>query len=329
MKTKFTLIAILSGLSLMGQTITYNNFSAALSSNLSVNLADNSSFNPTLKTTTGTGITWDASSLVVATGVPIINLGYYASSTTPNGNLYPNSNFCFFDPALTAFVSYEYDNFSTDSITNWGSYEPSTAHEIFQDPDKHMIFPFNYGQSFSDNYAKTNYSDATTVSSYQTGSRTVNFNGFGTLILPQGTYSNVALITELRTNSLGPDSYEYTWYNISNGKKLLRRSENGSSISTVFCNELPTSINELNNTLGFTIFPNPINSTAVLSVLSDIKEINLTLNVFNVLGEKILNMSIKEERTLINRNGLTSGLYFYTISKGLQEVLQSGKLIIE
>lgn len=329
MKTKLTLIAILSGLNLFGQTITYSNFSNAITSTLSVNVADNSSFNSSLKTTIGNGVTWDASGLTVESGIPMINFSYSVSSSTPNGGLYPNSNYCFFDPSLTAFIAYEYENYNSDSIVEWGSYEPDASHEIFQDPDKHLIFPFSYGQSFVDSYAKTNYSDATTVSSNQTGTRTVTYNGFGTLILPQGTFTNVALISELRTNSLGSDSYLFTWYDISNGKKLLRRSENGSSISTAWCIDMPTNIEKRNIAENITLYPNPFSSSAVLNVISDIENIHLNMNIFNVLGKEILNLPITDGKTVISRNGLPSGLYFFTISKGSQEILKSGKIIIE
>lgn len=329
MKTKLTLISILSGLNLLGQTITYANFSNSLTSTLSVNIADNNSFNAILKTTTGTGVTWNAAGLTVQSGTPLVNLFYSATSSTPYASLYPNSNYCLYDPALTSFIGYNYDNFSSDSVSNWGSYEPSTAHEIFQDPDKHLIFPFNYGQSFTDNYAKTNYSNSTTISSYQTGSRTVTFNGFGTLILPQGTFLNVALISELRTNSLGPDSYLYTWYDISNGKKLLYRSENGSSITTVWNNELPTGINEINKTLDFTIFPNPISTVAIVKINTKLPQTDLMFLLYNLIGEEVYKTEISNNETVISRNGLPNGMYLYIIKSNSQENLATGKLIFK
>jgi len=330
MKTKLTLISILSGLNLLGQTITYTNFSNSLTNVLSVNIADNNSFNAILKTTTGAGVTWNAAGLTVQSGTPLVNLSYSAPSSTPYASLYPNSNYCLYDSALTTFIGYEYDNFNSDSISKWGSYEPSTAHEIYQDPDKHLIFPFNYGQSFTDNYAKTNYSNSTTISSYQTGSRTVTFNGYGTLILPQGTFQNVALISEVRTNSLGPDSaYRYTWHDISNGKILLLRNENGGSITTVWNNELPTEINEITKVLDFTIFPNPISTVAIVKINTQFTKKDLSLSLYNLIGEEVYKMQINNNETVINRNGLPNGLYIFSIKSNSRENLATGKLIFK
>lgn len=229
----------------VAQTITYSNFSSALSSTLNIKVGDQASYNTALNTTTGNGVTWDASALIPQTGMPEIHFIYGSPGSTPNGSLYPAANYVFYDPALTSFVAYNYVNFSADSIVENGSYSPSTSHEIFQNPDKHLIFPFDYNQSFVDSYAKTNYSDATTISSFQTGTRTVTYSGYGTLILPQGSFTNVALISELRTNSLGPDSYTYTWYEVSSGKKLLLYESNDGDVLVAYNSDPAAGIGEI------------------------------------------------------------------------------------
>ncbi|KAA3653086.1 MAG: T9SS C-terminal target domain-containing protein [Bacteroidetes bacterium] len=329
MKARITILAVLTKICVIGQTITYNNFSKAINDTISVNLAENNSFSPTLKTTTGSSVIWNASNLLVKSGTPIIHFSYSATTSTPYASLYPNSNYSFYDPALTAFLGYDFVHFNSDSVISWGTYEPSSSHEIFQNPDKKLIFPFTYGQSFTDTYAKTNYSNATTISSYQVGTRTVTFSGFGTLILPQGTFTNVALVTELRTNNLGPNSYEYTWYNISNGKKLLLRTENGSSINTAFCNSLPTGISKLANTSEFSISPNPAATSATLNISSILISDHLNLTIYNLLGEKIYTSVITSNKHIINRNGLDSGIYIYTITTKANETLSIGKLIFK
>ncbi len=159
MKRKITLLFLLIAMSSSAQTITYSNFSNALSTTLNVKIADLTSFDPALLSVSGTGLTWDASALVQQSGTPVVHLIYGAPGLTPHASLYPGSNYAQYDPALVAFLSYEYFNFSSDSIVKVGSYDPSTEHEVYQDPDKSMIFPFAFGQTFSDDYAKTNYSE--------------------------------------------------------------------------------------------------------------------------------------------------------------------------
>ncbi|MCK6648848.1 MAG: T9SS type A sorting domain-containing protein [Bacteroidia bacterium] len=328
MKTKFTLFLSFLAISSIGQTITYTNFSNALTDTLQVNIADNSSFNTGLLSINGTGVTWNASALTVASGIPTIHLSYGAPLSTPNGTLYPNSNFASGDPALSTVVGVEYYNFSADSVVMWGSYESNTSHEIFQNPDRRLIFPFAYGQSFTDTYSKTNYSNATTVSSYQTGSRTVSFNGYGTLILPQGTVSNVALISEVRTNSLGPNSTEYTWYNISNGKKLLMRSENNGNIITGWCSEILTSVEEIYKNSNVSFFPNPMNQSAQIFIEPLLKLSNPTLKIYNVVGKELKEIPVKDNKAILYKEDLSSGIYFYSLYDS-NTIISTNKFIIQ
>lgn len=314
-------------LGLNAQTITYSNFSTALTDTIPINIANNSSYNSLLTSTNGTGVTWDASALTVMTGPPTIHMSFHAPSSTPQGSLYPSSNYAEFDPALTTLVSVEYSSYGADSVSIWGTYASTGTHEIFQDPDKRLIFPFNYGQTFTDNYAKTNYSDATTISSYQTGTRTVTFSGYGTLILPQGTFTNVAKISETRTNSLGPDSYVYTWYDMSNGKKLLFRSENFGNITTAWCAD-PTSMgmDEIRQSLRTTVAPLPITNVSVLRF--DAPLTGATLKIYNALGEEIRSVNVYSQSVEISREGLPAGTCFYRLVQN-GKMLASGKLIIQ
>lgn len=299
------------------QVITYSNFSQSLSETIVANIASNASFNNTLKTITGSGVVWDASTLMVSNGTPFLHLEYVNPGSTINGNLYPQSNYAFGDPSLTNIVGYEYYQLTSDSIVSWGYYDPSTSHEIFQNPDKRLIFPFTLNQSFVDNYNKTNYSNWNTISSYQNGTRSVTFAGFGTLILPQGSFSDVALITEIRTSNLGPDSYTYTWYKISNGKILLFREENNGNIRTLFCSEPISGIHAGKLHSEIHILPNPISEYAHLILPENLIQNHfnmLSLKIYNSLGEEVKNLEINHSVTIIKREQLKAGCYVYNIS---------------
>lgn len=326
MKTKVTFLMCFSGFVLSAQTITYSNFSSSLTDTLTANIANNGSFNTALLTTTGNGVSWDASGLTVQAGTPTLHLSYGSPASTPNGSLFPSSNECSYDPALTAVVGYEYYNIGPDSITMWGTYEPGGAHEIFQDPDKRLVFPFIFGQSFTDNYSKTNYSSATTISSFQTGTRTVNFAGFGTLTLPQGTISNVAMIAESRTNSLGPVSTEYTWYNINTGKKLLMRSENDGTILTAWCAEELTGIRSIETAASVHVYPNPISDEGTISVESTYPVKQGKVKLYDVLGEFKGEYNLQNNQCIIRKSNLPDGVYFYSIESNGNNIV-TGKII--
>lgn len=328
MTTKFTIFISLLSFKLISQTITYANFSSSLTNTISANIADNASFNSTLTTVTGNGVIWNASGLTVQSGTPLLHFSFGNPSSTPNGTLFPSSNYVEYDPALTSIVSYNYYLYTSDSVSSLGSYDPSAAHEVFQNPDKHLIFPFAFGQSFTDNYTKTNYSNATNISSYQTGTRTVSFNGFGTLVLPQGTFNNVALISESRTNNLGPISYEYTWYDISNGRKLLYRSENNGSIVTVWSSAITLGIQEKNSTVSVVVYPNPIQDISTLKIKTENPLTNAVLKMYNVMGVEIKSMPVKNYEVMIDKEGIETGMIFYNLFNN-NTLIHSGKLIVQ
>lgn len=328
MKTLSTLVLFLFGSMLNAQTLTYSNFSPSLSYTLPINIANNSSYNTTLSSTTGSNVTWDASALSLQAGAPTVHFSYHPSSGTPQGSQYPNSNYCEYDPALVSAVDYNYYGINVDSLIDWGTYSPDGSHEIFQNPDKRLIFPFSYGQSFNDTYQKTNYSDATTVSSIQTGSRTVTFAGYGTLILPQGSISNIALISEIRTNSLGPNSYYYTWISVTDGKRWLFRSENNGNVVTAWCADPTSGIEEKRKDISVTLYPNPMISEASLKINSSLPVSTGILKIYNATGKEVKSFVINSNEIKIDRETLTNGIHFYQLHFNGQ-ILSSGKIIIQ
>ncbi|MCL4817432.1 MAG: hypothetical protein HND27_10075 [Bacteroidetes bacterium] len=316
-------------MSTKSQVITYTNFSKCLTDTITANIANNATFNNSLKTITGAGVVWDASALMISSGTPTLNLVYINPNSTPNGGLFSNSNYAFGDPSQTNVVGYEYYQINSDSLVSWGYYAPSTAHEIFQNPDKRLIFPFNLNQTYTDTYYKTNYSNWNTFSSYQYGVRTVTYSGYGTLILPQGSIEDVALISEIRTNNLGPDSYTYTWYNVNNGKMLLLREENNGDIKTVWCSSSILEIIEARKFAEINIYPNPINTDAYFIVPEALIKENqaTTLKIFSILGEEIKSIPIYNSETLLEKESLKPGCYLYLLYNS-KKLLCSGKLSV-
>ena len=322
-----TLVTLLMAFALNAQTFNYSNYSTSLTSTLSVALAENLSFNPALVTTTGTGVTWDASALTAQSGFPAVNFIFGSPAATPHASLYPASNYVQYDPALTAVVEYEYLIVNADSVTIEGSYTPSTAHEIFQDPDKSLVFPFAYGQSFTDSYAKTNYSDASTISSFQTGTRTTTFNGFGTLILPQGSFNNVALFSSERTNSLGPNSFSYTWIDINNGNRLLYVSENNGSVTIAYNTILSTVISTLEWNGSVNVFPNPFSTSANLIIETNGDFENANVEIIDIHGRIVKSVKVETKLVELNKDGLSNGIYTYRLSNN-NKIVAYGKLVL-
>ena len=313
MKKNYTMFfSIMFAVAMQAQTLTYDAFSGNLLNPENIKIADLATFNPSLLSTAGTGVTWDATSLAQQSGTPVVSLINGDPAQTPNGSLFSNSNFVQYDPALVAFLSYEYYQLSPTAWEKWGDYAPSTEHEIYQNPDKRLQFPFSYGESFVDTYAKTNYSNATTISSAQTGSRTVTFSGYGTLLLPQGTFNNVGLLSDVRTNSLGPDSTTFTWWDITHGKRLLIFSENNGDVNAGFTSDNPLSVSEIATSESIQIFPNP--STGNFRITTENQSDLKNITIYNALGQIIYSNDAPQHTNEVNLSNTAHGICFVSIS---------------
>ena len=90
----------------------------------------------------------------------------------------------------------------------------------------------------------------------------------------------------------------------------------------------PTNLNAFmkNENSTINIYPNPFN-TSINILLNDYSLVNNTeFNVFNSLGEKVMNVSFSKELTTIETYQLPAGLYFYKIIRN-SKLIQSGKLV--
>lgn len=76
------------------------------------------------------------------------------------------------------------------------------------------------------------------------------------------------------------------------------------------------------------VFPNPFSTQTTFEIETEKRYKNLTLTIYNVMGQAVKTIqSNGDNRMVLDRNGLTSGVYFYKIqSENL--VLDSGKLMV-
>ncbi len=91
----------------------------------------------------------------------------------------------------------------------------------------------------------------------------------------------------------------------------------------------PAGLNEINNPIkSLKIYPNPFTSSAILNVESDVKDLQFTFTVYDILGKQVMQNNHLGTTSVINRENLDAGVYFYKI-ENKQQILKSGKLIIQ
>ncbi len=87
-----------------------------------------------------------------------------------------------------------------------------------------------------------------------------------------------------------------------------------------------TGINILSDNAEIAIYPNPFNSS--LNISFDDMPLNdgIRLNVYNMIGEMIINTTLTKQLNTIETSNLPVGLYFYKLLNG-DKTISSGKLI--
>lgn len=313
MKKTFTFLSslfIAASVSAQSTTLTRTNYSVVIGFVLEFKVATAATASLVPLATSGAGVTWNCAGLVQNGSIPTVTFNTVNPSTTPYASSYPNANQTFTDPNLTSMTGYDYVNLSNDSLSFYGNRKPGQNYEIYMNPEILLKFPFAYTNSYVDNYAKNNYTSSGTFSSFQTGSRTVTYDAYGTLILPSGTYSNVARIKGYRTNSLGSPTTEYTFFRISDGARLLNVMDymNGT-YNTVYVSAIPSSVNEMSLTDKIRMYPNP---SANLVELSTSSEAFASVMVNDITGKEIMHITNTGEHITLNFEGYDRGIYFVT-----------------
>jgi hypothetical protein len=164
------------------------------------------------------------------------------------------------------------------------------------DPKRHLVFPFNYGNSYTDSYQCISCSP---------GSFTVTYDAYGTLIANGKTYNNVVRLT----NMFGFPYYSYYSSNPvypimsydsspSSGPyaTLIEVSGGGVGIDENFV------VNHMN------LYPNPAQDK--LNIRND-NFMKVDVEIYDMLGKLVKNKEqlLQGATTTVDISAYTSGLY--------------------
>jgi len=240
---------------------------------------------------------------------------------------YSLSNLCLYTPngQISQYDDsmYTYLIANPDSIYflgNWaynGLWE--TAYFHLTDFELFLPFPFSFGNSFIDTFSGSAYDFSGWGLCPVSGTREVEVEGVGQLILPGITYDSVLKIKSHRMgmwNCGFGNSFNYTYYtffDLNLNGPILEVSTSSSFVQEViyfYNNPLVSSITELNNHIEVEIYPNPTIDKLYIKTKSVSPFYELVL--VNATGEQILNkrlMSITGVPIEVNLEKLASGIY--------------------
>jgi hypothetical protein len=240
----------------------------------------------------GAAQTWNFST------VPFTLLGAVNAadvSTSTYRASYPTANVLYTATTGTNTLYYYFDTTTsglyeiTDAITS-----PGIGNDFSPKPMQLLQFPFHYQDSVSSTFQKVGGNLNT---------EWVVYDGYGTLILPYNTFSNV-----VRVKIVHPTATIYYWYTLNPLTIVLSHNTATNAFSAT--NPTLTGVEKFdsqNSTLH--IYPNPAQNNFTIEVSTNEKQ---TLQLFDINGKLILQQSI-QSNTVIDARGLSNGIYYACI----------------
>lgn len=119
---------------------------------------------------------------------------------------------------------------------------------------------------------------------------------------------------------------------VLDGRALTTNGALTTTAIKVIATTIPTNCGTVgikkieNENFNVTIYPNPFSNTANIVVNNSNKTVNLSIKMYNILGEIVLNEVLQNQTNSFQTSNLQSGIYTYKIISN-NEVLQSGKII--
>ncbi|MCW3125122.1 MAG: hypothetical protein JWO03_780 [Bacteroidetes bacterium] len=118
------------------------------------------------------------------------------------------------------------------------------------------------------------------------------------------------------------DVLGYEFSNAQNEELIYYHKSNGKTWGTRYVN---TGVNDIPGTGYISIYPNPASNIFTLSME---QYQDASFELYDILGKKVMTLSLKEKETEVKSSHLFRGIYQWHITKANQPI-KTGKLIID
>jgi hypothetical protein len=299
-KIYFFTAMLISGNALFAQNLTRTDVGYTAGDNYTMYVSDY--VNPG---STGTGVTWDLSGMTNNSQVT-------AAVTANSGGTFPTANV----KVTQSNGGVVYYNISASKMELVGLDAVTTVF-TYSNPQTYMQFPvtssYNYTDAFAANFSVSGYAFN------RTGTIQSEYSGTGTLITPEGTFTNVVRIKSTQTNTdtyaggtINSSIVAYNWYKAGVNHELANVSDiTGAQTSqSAYYTSVPANLglddNELINLL---VFPNP--TTGSIHINSD--EVISKVEVYQLSGELALEQSSNNTSVEMDLSALNTGMYLVKV----------------
>jgi hypothetical protein len=268
----------------------------------------------------GTNQTWNLSSMAMSS---TLNWTVMNSASTPSGSSFPSANVAIYDG-----TNYGYYQTSASQWLNWGAIGSGVVFS-YTNSEVTLNYPFTFGNSVVDTWG-CNFT-ASSINFARYGTTTITADGYGTVITPAGTYSNVLrihMVQAYKDSAIGFPlminyvNDEYLWAKPGTHYFLattftLTNSSSAPSSGGSYLNSIVSGVERTQGPISsFEVFPNPAVNVLNLNYTS-ISTGKAELYVYNTLGQKMISKEITFEQganeVKLDVEELPQGNYFIQI----------------
>lgn len=305
--------------------------------------------------TTGTNQTWDYSALQnifqdTSTFVSVASTPYASSFPSANLAVLTGGNYAYLNKTAT-----EIDMIGLAGDPGIGQVVAVNFTSPAIDAKSGVTYNSNYGytSNFSISIPYSGQPPADSIRVHQTSIVTKNFNGWGSVISPTGTWpclrlyerdSNITVIdahipilgwqNAVVTQQQTTVSYYYI-DNVSTDPIVTIDMDTTSStpLDENYRLIYPAGITNSNKPTLFTVYPNPSSSTNINLLIGGLKASDYFISIYDITGKQIFSEPYFVNETSVtnielNSLQLASGSYIATVSSKENETLQSIKFEI-
>jgi len=281
----------------------------------------------------GANVVWDFSAIGTSAGN---SYSYTACSSSTNCGTFPGSNVVIAQPPTTGYFIVD----NTRQAVNGAAV--GSTNIIYSNPEDMLRFPFTYNNTYTDNFSANFTSGGSSF--VRSGSVTVTADGYGKLILPNGTYNNILRVKRVETYTdtwSGPtinySSEIYAWYSPAKRENLLSKSSitvagNTTDYPITYTNQTPTAIGNLAIAEGsVNLYPNPardlvhVRFEADKATTADVILTDLTGRMINTLPA--VSIASGSNDIKMNTVGLSAGLYLVRLTADGQSITRKVEVL--
>ncbi len=266
---------------------------------------------------TGANQTWDISNISgTLTPTEFIDI---SNSTSPNQ--FTDANIVSEDSGNEIYLKN-----STTSFSQVGLIIPNAATIHYSDPRELVTFPMTYNDVSNESFAGS-VTNATGQTLTRSGNSLIMADGYGDLVLPYGTVSNVLRVMDVAnyTDEInGTVLFNYTdtivtWYDQNTNLRVATMTifyVNGTEFVAPTCSYLSEAdllglkYSNLDHS-PYRLFPNPTENSITIDNPTNDK---ITIEIYNNLGAYVKSIENLHGTQHLELNDLVTGMYIFKIS---------------